>query len=180
MKPSIDMQYLVKDNDGDAWAIKINYRIESYPDSEVKFIATDPAPTYWIEDFILGSAQVPDEVKDYAESIMNEGDSYLDAVKAYEESLTFISEPDTVADLPKGDTMERDVFFDTLTEMEQDSINQDIMEHLIDQWYLDNYDEGDLYAEHEAMSFADNATKGRYNRYYGLTAQDEYYFMEGE
>ena len=54
------------------------------------------------------------------------------------------------------------------------AIQQEISEHLFDQWNDKNLDEGSDYAEWQFMQFADDGLKQQYNEYYGYIEGDEY------
>jgi hypothetical protein len=65
-------------------------------------------------------------------------------------------------------------FIDTIAEHITGAIQQEISEHLFDQWSAKNCDEGPDYAEHMFMQFASDDLKQQYNEYYGYIEGDEY------
>lgn len=67
-------------------------------------------------------------------------------------------------------------FLDSLNQMVQDAINEDIKDHLLDQWVANHADEGEAYLEWQVVGFADDTIKAQYNEYYDLTPVDEYYY----
>ena len=68
-----------------------------------------------------------------------------------------------------------DLFSDNVNQMVLDYIQQEISEHLFDEWNNSNCDEGMEYAEYRFFEFADDATKQAYNEFYGYKEDDEYY-----
>lgn len=68
-------------------------------------------------------------------------------------------------------------FLDDQHEMLQDAIIEDVKTHLFESWKNSHTDEGDDYLEYQIMAYADDSTKKRYNEYYGLTPQDEFFQM---
>jgi hypothetical protein len=71
-----------------------------------------------------------------------------------------------------GETMEQ--FIDTIAEHITGAIQQEIAEHLFDQWSAKNLDEGSDYAEHMFMQYASDELKQQYNEYYGYIEGDEF------
>jgi hypothetical protein len=69
-----------------------------------------------------------------------------------------------------------EMFTDTVNEMLLGAIQQDIAEHLFEQWDQSNLDEGVEYAEFKFMEFAPDNLKKDYNTFYGLTSTSPYYF----
>jgi hypothetical protein len=65
-------------------------------------------------------------------------------------------------------------FIDTVAEHITGAIQQEIAEHLFEQWSNKNLDEGSDYAEWQFMQFADDGLKQQYNEYYGYIEGDEY------
>ena len=54
------------------------------------------------------------------------------------------------------------------------AIQQEISEHLFDQWNSRNLDEGSDYAEWQFMAYASDELKQQYNEYYGYIEGDDY------
>ena len=53
---------------------------------------------------------------------------------------------------------------------------QVIADHLLNEWINSNLDEGVLYSDYQIALMCDsNYLKGRYNQFYNLTPEDEYY-----
>jgi hypothetical protein len=71
----------------------------------------------------------------------------------------------------KGNTM-AEQFIDTVAEHITGAMEQEIAEHLYEQWTLKNLDEGSYYAEREFMEWASDELKVQYNNYYGLSSGD--------
>lgn len=67
------------------------------------------------------------------------------------------------------------MFTDDMNEMLVASIQNDIEEHLYQQWNDKNLDEGVEYAEFEFMQFAPDNVKQSYNEFYGYKEGDEFY-----
>lgn len=67
------------------------------------------------------------------------------------------------------------MFTDDMNEMLIAAIQNDIEEHLYQQWNDKNLDEGVEYAEFEFMQFAPDNVKQSYNEYYGYKEGDEFY-----
>jgi len=65
-------------------------------------------------------------------------------------------------------------FIDTVAEHITGAIQQEIAEHLYEQWSAKNCDEGYDYAEHMFMQFASDKLKQQYNEYYGYIEGDEF------
>ena len=65
-------------------------------------------------------------------------------------------------------------FIDTLAEHITGAIQQEISEHLFEQWSAKNLDESSDYAENQFMQFASDELKQRYNEYYGYIEGDEF------
>ena len=67
-------------------------------------------------------------------------------------------------------------FLENENQMVIDAIYQEIGEHLVEQWVQSNLDEGQLYADYcFAQMSDDNYIKGRFNQFYNLTPEDQYY-----
>lgn len=65
-------------------------------------------------------------------------------------------------------------FIDTIAEHITGAIQQEISEHLFDQWSYNNLESGPDYAEHMFMQFASDDLKQQYNEYYGYIEGDEF------
>jgi hypothetical protein len=74
----------------------------------------------------------------------------------------------------KGGSIMAEQFIDTIAEHITGAIQQEIAEHLFEQWSNNNLDEGPDYAEHKFMEFADDGLKQQYNEYYGYIEGDEF------
>ena len=73
----------------------------------------------------------------------------------------------------KGGSMS---FLENENQMVIDAIYQEIGEHLVEQWVQSNLDEGQLYADYcFAQMSDDNYIKGRFNQFYDLNPNDQYY-----
>ena len=67
-------------------------------------------------------------------------------------------------------------FLENENQMVIDAIYQEIGEHLVEQWVQSNLDEGQLYADYcFAQMSDDNYIKGRFNQFYDLKPEDQYY-----
>ena len=67
-------------------------------------------------------------------------------------------------------------FLDNENQMVVDAIYTDIADHLVQEWINSNLDEGQLYADFQVASMSDsNYIKGRFNQFYNLTPDDQYY-----
>ena len=69
-----------------------------------------------------------------------------------------------------------EMFTDTVNDMILGAMQQEIAEHLFEQWDQSNLNEGNDYAEFKFMEFASDELKRDYNTFYGLTSTDPYYF----
>ena len=67
-----------------------------------------------------------------------------------------------------------EMFTDTVAEHILGAMQQEIAEHLFEQWSQKNLDEGPDYAENQFMQFASDGLKQRYNEYYGYIEGDEF------
>lgn len=67
------------------------------------------------------------------------------------------------------------MFTDDMNEMLIAAIQNDIEQHLYEQWNDKNLDEGVEYAEFEFMQFAPDNVKQSYNEFYGYKEGDEFY-----
>jgi len=68
-----------------------------------------------------------------------------------------------------------DRFEDRVGQHILDGIQEEIEEHLFNEWINTNCDEGWQYAEWQFFSFADRNTKDKFNEHYGYVSTDEYY-----
>ena len=66
-------------------------------------------------------------------------------------------------------------FLNTLSQKEQDILDEEIKEQLFSDWLGAMADEGDKYLEQKMMQFADPELKKQYNKHYSLDETDEYY-----
>ena len=69
-----------------------------------------------------------------------------------------------------------EMFTDTLGEHILGAIQVEIEQQLFEDWNNANLDEGEKYAEHKFMEFAEPSLQKSYNEFYNLTPDDEYYF----
>lgn len=67
-------------------------------------------------------------------------------------------------------------FLEGLNQMVQDSIDEDIKDHLIEQWANNILDEGSDVLEREIISFASPEIQKQYNEFYKLGEEDGFYF----
>ena len=74
----------------------------------------------------------------------------------------------------KGGSIMAEQFIDTIAEHITGAIQQEISEHLFDQWSYNNLESGSDYAEWQFMSFASDELKQQYNEYYGYIEGDEF------
>ena len=68
-------------------------------------------------------------------------------------------------------------FLDRQTDMINDLIVDDIKNDLFENWLNSHTDEGIEYLEHKIMEYASEDLQQAYNVHYGLTMDDEYYFV---
>jgi hypothetical protein len=67
-------------------------------------------------------------------------------------------------------------FLENENQMVIDAIYSEIGDHLVEQWIQSNLDEGQLYADYcFAQMSDDNYIKGRFNQFYDLKPEDQYY-----
>jgi hypothetical protein len=71
-------------------------------------------------------------------------------------------------------------FLDRQTDMINDIIVDDIKNDLFENWLNSHVDEGSLYLEHKIMQYASEDLQQAYNVHYGLTMDDEYYFVPAD
>ena len=74
----------------------------------------------------------------------------------------------------KGGSIMAEQFIDTIAEHITGAIQQEIAEHLFDQWSYNNLESGEDYAEHMFMQFASDDLKQQYNESYGYIEGDEF------
>lgn len=68
-------------------------------------------------------------------------------------------------------------FLDRQTDMINDLIIDDIKNDLFENWLNTHTDEGSDYVEFRIMQYASEDLQQAYNVHYGLTMDDEYYFV---
>ena len=67
-------------------------------------------------------------------------------------------------------------FLDDENQMVIDAIMSEIADQLLDDWIQSNLDEGQLYADWQIADRCDsNYLKDRFNQFYELTPEDQYY-----
>ena len=67
-------------------------------------------------------------------------------------------------------------FLENENQMVIDAIYSEIGDHLVEQWIQSNLDEGQMYADWCFASMSDsNYMKGRFNQFYDLKPEDQYY-----
>ena len=67
-------------------------------------------------------------------------------------------------------------FLENENQMVIDAELQEIADHLLQEWINSNLDEGQLYSDYQIASMSSsNYLKGRFNQFYNLTPEDEYY-----
>jgi hypothetical protein len=68
-------------------------------------------------------------------------------------------------------------FLDRQTDMINDLIVDDIKNDLFDNWLDSHTDEGSEYVEYKIMQYASEDLQQAYNVHYGLTMDDDNYFV---
>jgi hypothetical protein len=68
-------------------------------------------------------------------------------------------------------------FLDRQTDMINDLIIDDIKNDLFDNWLDSHTDEGSEYVEYKIMQYASEDLQQAYNVHYGLTMDDDNYFV---
>ena len=68
-------------------------------------------------------------------------------------------------------------FLENQNQMWIDALEEDVKQALYDGWINSNSDEGDAYVENRLMSFASTDMQQKYNEHYGLTMDDDFYFV---
>jgi len=72
-------------------------------------------------------------------------------------------------------------FLDDENQMVIDAELQVIADHLLTEWINSNLDEGQLYSDYQIASMCDsNYLKGRFNQFYDLKPEDQYYLEVNE
>lgn len=72
-------------------------------------------------------------------------------------------------------------FLDNENQMVVDAIMSEIADQLLDDWIQSNLDEGQLYADWQIADRCDsNYLKGRFNQFYDLKSEDQYYVEVNE
>ena len=72
-------------------------------------------------------------------------------------------------------------FLDDENQMVIDAELQVIADHLLPEWINSNLDEGQLYSDYQIASMCDsNYLKGRFNQFYDLKPEDQYYLEVNE
>jgi len=67
-------------------------------------------------------------------------------------------------------------FLENENQMVIDAIYSEIGEMLVEEWTNANLDEGQLYADYRFAEMSDdNYIKGRFNQFYDLKPEDQYY-----
>ena len=71
--------------------------------------------------------------------------------------------------------------FDDENEMVMGAIMSDIADQLLDDWVQSNLDEGQFWSDYQIASMCDsNYLKGRFNQFYDLKPEDQYYVEVNE
>lgn len=72
-------------------------------------------------------------------------------------------------------------FLENENQMVIDAIYQEIGEMLVEDWVQSNLDEGQMYADFRFAEMSDSDyIKGRFNQFYNLTPEDQYYLEWNE
>ena len=72
-------------------------------------------------------------------------------------------------------------FLDNENQMVIDAILSEIGDQLVENWLQENLNEGQLYADYQVALMSDNNyLKGRFNQFYDLQPNDEYYLEWSE
>jgi len=72
-------------------------------------------------------------------------------------------------------------FLDNENQMVIDAILSEIGDQLVENWLQENLNEGQLYADYQVALMSDNNyLKGRFNQFYDLQPNDEYYLEWNE
>jgi len=68
-------------------------------------------------------------------------------------------------------------FLDDQNQMWIDALIEDVKEALFEDWANSQLDESEAYHEHKLMEFASTDMQQKYNDHYGLTMDDDFYFV---
>jgi len=79
------MYYWVKDDQDREWRVLLVGIYEKYEDGTAIVSELDVAE-YWLEGQIFGQASVPMEIHAFVHSLLDDGDTYTDILKEYEEA----------------------------------------------------------------------------------------------
>jgi len=79
------MHYWVKDDNDRTWRILLMGEYEKYEDGTA-IVADLYAAEYESKKKIYQEEQVPVEIRAFAESLLDDGDTYIDILKEYEEA----------------------------------------------------------------------------------------------
>jgi hypothetical protein len=72
-------------------------------------------------------------------------------------------------------------FLDNENQMVIDATLSEIGDQLVENWLQENLNEGQLYADYQVALMSDNNyLKGRFNQFYNLHPNDEYYLEWSE
>jgi hypothetical protein len=72
-------------------------------------------------------------------------------------------------------------FLDNENQMVIDATLSEIGDQLVENWLQENLNEGQLYADYQVALMSDNNyLKGRFNQFYNLQPNDEYYLEWSE
>ena len=72
-------------------------------------------------------------------------------------------------------------FLENENQMVIDAIYSDIADQLLDDWIQSNLDEGQYFADFQFASMSDsNYIKGRFNQFYDLNPDNQYYLEVNE
>ncbi len=72
--------------------------------------------------------------------------------------------------------MSKQSFLENENQMVIDAIYQEIGEQLVEDWVNSNLDEGQMYADFRFAEMSDSDyIKGRFNQFYNLTPENQYY-----
>jgi hypothetical protein len=72
-------------------------------------------------------------------------------------------------------------FLDNENQMVIDATLSEIGDQLVENWLQENLNEGQLYADYQVALMSDNNyLKGRFNQFYDLQPNDEYYLEWNE
>ena len=81
----------------------------------------------------------------------------------------------TIGNYRKGGSI-MESFLENENQMVIDAIYHEIGEQLVEDWVQSNLDEGQMYADYRFAEMSnDNYIKGRFNLFYDLKPEDQYY-----